>query len=416
VANPEHVKMLLQGAKTWNQWKSEFVRGKADLRHADLRGANLVSADLRSADLKGVFLISANLRGAHLEQADLSGADLRGAFLTKTNSGGANLTCANLRGAHLEQADLRYANLTEAILISADLTQAYLAQANLNGVNLTAAILAHADLRSAILISADLTHAYLTRANLAEAHLYRAKFNGTSLHQTDFTNAKLAETVFANTNLGEAKDLATVNHAGPSTLGFDTLARSGNLPQVFLRGCGLSEEFIDYLPSLINRPITFYSCFISYSHIDATFARQLHDFLQGRGIRCWLDEKQLLPGHDLHDEVDRGIKLWDKVLLCASEASLNSWWVDKEITHTFAKERVLTERKGKKVRALIPLDLDGFLFDGWENSDADEVRKRLAADFTGWETNNQKLQEQFERVLKALRTDGGRELPPRATH
>jgi len=63
-------------------------------------------------------------------------------------------------------------------------------------------------------------------------------------------------------------------------------------------------------------PIQFYSCFISYSHEDKPFARRLHDTLQGQGIRCWLDEKQILPGDDIYEHVDRGIRLWDKVLLC----------------------------------------------------------------------------------------------------
>ncbi len=41
------------------------------------------------------------------------------------------------------------------------------------------------------------------------------------------------------------------------------------------------------------------------------------------------------------------------------------------------------------------------------------VKARLAADFTGWETDNAKYEEQLERVVKALRTgDGGREMPP----
>ena len=42
----------------------------------------------------------------------------------------------------------------------------------------------------------------------------------------------------------------------------------------------------------------------------------LHDALQERGVRCWLDEKQMLPGDDIYEQVDRGIRLWDKVLLC----------------------------------------------------------------------------------------------------
>ena len=48
-----------------------------------------------------------------------------------------------------------------------------------------------------------------------------------------------------------------------------------------------------------------------YAHEDKLFARRLHDALQGRGVRCWLDEKQMLPGDDIYEQVDRGIRLWE---------------------------------------------------------------------------------------------------------
>ena len=78
-----------------------------------------------------------------------------------------------------------------------------------------------------------------------------------------------------------------------------------------------------------------------------------HDALQAKGIRCWLYEKQLLPGDDISRQLERGIHLWDKFLLCASKNSLTSWWVEKEIKSTLAKERALQEERGEPVLKLI---------------------------------------------------------------
>jgi hypothetical protein len=168
------------------------------------------------------------------------------------------------------------------------------------------------------------------------------------------------------------------------------------------------------LPKKKVESIEFYSCFISYSHADKPFARRLHDALQGRGIRCWLDEHELLPGQKIFTEVDRGIRLWDKVLLCCSEDSLKSWWVENEIQIAFDKEQRLMKERGQEAQALIPLNLDGYLFNNeWKGGLAMELKSRLAADFTGWERDNSKFETEFERLIKALRADaGGRELPP----
>ena len=93
------------------------------------------------------------------------------------------------------------------------------------------------------------------------------------------------------------------------------------------------------------------------------------------------------------------------MLLCASKASLASWWVDKEIEKAFQKEERLWRERGEKVLALIPLNLDGHLFAGkWASGKASLVTGRLAADFTGWETDNAKFDREFdEKVVHALR-------------
>ena len=89
------------------KWSNSEDGGKrADLRGANLRGANLRNADLHGAGLCGADLRNANLRGANLRSADLRNANLRG----------ANLCDANLRGV-----DLRGADLCDAGLCGADL-------------------------------------------------------------------------------------------------------------------------------------------------------------------------------------------------------------------------------------------------------------------------------------------------------
>ena len=86
----------------------------ADLRYADLRGANLHGACLYDADLRDAYLGGANLHGADLGHADLSDANLSDADLSHANLGYANLSDADLSDADLSYADLSHANLSDA--------------------------------------------------------------------------------------------------------------------------------------------------------------------------------------------------------------------------------------------------------------------------------------------------------------
>ena len=290
----------------------------------------------------------------------------------------------------LSNADLRLMNLYGANLSEVNLSEAQLLGVDLSGANLRMVDLSGAKLRLAVLLNAELAGAKLIQATLKR-------------------------TILGNVDLSGTIGLDKVIHNGPSTIGIDTIYRSkGQIPEVFLKGAGVPDNFIAFARSFTETAIDYYSCFISYNHANKSFARRLYDTLQARGIRCWLDELQMLPGDGIYEQVDRGIRLWDKVLLCCSEALLTSWWVDSEINKAFKKEQKLMKDRGKKVRALIPLNLDGFLFtDEWENGKKDEVLSRLAADFTGWETDNYKFEVAFEKLVKALRADdGAREEPP----
>ena len=63
--------------------------------------------------------------------------------------------------------------------------------------------------------------------------------------------------------------------------------------------------------------------------------------------------------------------------------------------------------RGEKVLTLLPLDLDGYVFSGWQSGKKETVLQRLVGDFKGWDTDNAKFEREFQKLVKALRADDG---------
>ena len=209
--------------------------------------------------------------------------------------------------------------------------------ATLRGATLHGATLHGATLRVANLHGADLRGADLSVANLTEADL-----SGADLSVADIGGATIGSTIFGNTDLSKLKGIDTVVHLGPSTIGVDTLYKSGagNIPEKFLLGAGIPPDFIDYLPpSLRGDPIQFYSCFISYSSKDDEFAQRLHADLQAAKVRVWFAPEDMKTGDRIRDRIDESIRLYDKLLIVLSEASVNSDWVENEVKPLSKKSR-----------------------------------------------------------------------------
>jgi hypothetical protein len=311
---------------------------------------------------------------------DLSGVDLRG----------ANLNCAQLR---------------TAILTNADLTKARLTNSSLHFANLNDAVL-----RGAILINADLTEARLSNANLTGADLTGAHFDRAHLDGADLSGASVMFTVFSDVDLSTVRGLDSAQHKGPSTIGIDTIYQShGKIPESFLRGCGVPDNFIAYMRSLTGNAFDFYSCFISYSTVDQGFAERIHADLQAREVRCWFAPHDIQGGKKVHEQIDEAIKVYDKLLLILSDASMSSNWVKTEIANARAKE----ERQKRQM--LFPISLISFdRIKTWKLFDADtgidsarEIREYFVPDFSNWKDHDI-YAKTFDLLVRSLKTDSSR--------
>jgi uncharacterized protein YjbI with pentapeptide repeats len=341
--------------QTWSRKK----RCKIGLEHTFVKQA------LSDAKLRG-----ANLDHANLTETDLSGADLSDVHATLTEFGGAILVETVFSGSTLSGAGFQGANLDSANLSKSNLSGADFLAAELNG------------------------------ANLSGADLGVTIFTLTDLHQTNFSHAIIASTYFADVDLSCAVGLDETEHQGPSTIGIDTIYRSGgNIPEVFLRGCGVPETFITYARSLVSKPIDFYSCFISHSTKDKRFCERLYTDLHAKAVRVWYFPEDAKWGEPVWGEIDRSIKRYDKLIVVCSKNSLASGPVLREI------ERALNREDKEDKNVLFPITIDGYIFDGWEHPRKPDVLAKVVGDFRGWNRSAAKYDVAFKKLLKALKAE-----------
>lgn len=426
MANEEQLSILKRGVEAWNGWRAKNIYAYADLNEADLNGADLSQADLRIAHLRRANLFRADLSGANLSGADLSDANLREANLSE-----AGLTQANLNGASLSGAFVRAANLSQANLLAANLKNSNLSHATIRDGKLMFANFAGADLSEADLGKADLTKAYLsgarlrradvsgarlTRANLAQSDLVEARFIRVDLTKADLSEAKLGGTVFADSNLSGALGLENLDHRGPSHISMDILVLSaGNLPSVFLRGCGFSDSDLEYaklssphldqdeIAKILSRVqelratqgLQTAPLFISYSSSDSVFVNKLESRLTEKGIRVWRDVHQENAG-EIENQIYRNSDHNPKVLLILSEHSIKTRWLEGGLTEM----RTLENEMGHKVLYPVALD-DGWKFGRGPKRLMEQMTEYDVLDLSSWR-NNSKFEVMFRELIDKL--------------
>ena len=363
--------LLLADVPTWNSWRKEHLDEPVDLDRKDFSRTSLQQV---------------NLWRTRLQKCDFVGADLAGATIGQSEFVGGNLDDASLREVYAQ-----YATLSEITV---------------RRVTATAANFGYTVFRDC-----DLTGSDFTRVNLRGCHLERC-----TLAETDLRDAVVCETAFLDVDLRGASNLELCDHRGPSYIDFATLRKAqGELPDAFLKGCGLSdveiclaelwnptltqESIIDVLYKIAElrsvRPIQTLPVFLSYSHADRDFVDALGSLLDEAGVRYWRDIHALTAGR-LETQIDRAIHLNPVVVVILSRHSVESDWVEWEVS----KARTLERELGRDVLCPVALD-DSWQRSKWPAPLRQQVMDYHVLDFSNWREHDT-FRAQFERLRAGL--------------
>lgn len=127
------------------------------------------------------------------------------------------------------------------------------------------------------------------------------------------------------------------------------------------------------------------SVFLSHNSKDKAFARKLASMLSENGVEVWIDEAELKVGDSLTQKIGAAIDSTDFLAVVLSHSSVNSPWVQKELSLAMQKE--LAERQVKVLPILKEsCEIPPFLKD------------KLYADFT----DPSSFEGPFARLLHAL--------------
>ena len=235
--------LLKTSVVAWNEERKQKIT--EDLQ--DYLNPNLKFAMLKGCDLKKAFLF-----GARLSTADLSRTDLEGSDIRQSNIAGSSFAWANLTDCDLSKSEIWGSSFYKATMIGCDFSDIRLSRGSLN----------KASFQSADLFGSSIEECDLSYASLNHANLERTIFSNMKMVGTDMRHATMSGTIFCNVDLRRVRGLDTVQHNGPSEITLSTLEKSDwQIPEYFLRGCGVSEEIIKYINLIVrkNQPKTLVS-------------------------------------------------------------------------------------------------------------------------------------------------------------
>ena len=131
--------------------------------------------------------------------------------------------------------------------------------------------------------------------------------------------------------------------------------------------------------------------FISHSHADKPFVRNLANDCRASNLSVWVDEAELLIGDSLIHKIQEAIDKTRYFLVVVSANSVNSNWVQRELEQ--AMELEITSRTVKVLPVVLGQvkDLPGFL------------RGKLFADFSNCPGDNSQYNDSVRQLVRSIK-------------
>lgn len=157
----------------------------------------------------------------------------------------------------------------------------------------------------------------------------------------------------------------------------------------------------DFVDSLM-----FESCFLSHSTKDKKFCDRLYRDLKANGVVCWYFPETAAWGQSVWGEIDRGIQVYDRLLVVCSENSLSSGPVLREMERALQREDDEHRESGVARQILFPITIDNFVFDKWKHPRRADVLAKVIGNFQGTTRSRVKYDAALTELLKHLQPKG----------
>lgn len=343
----------------------------ANLANSVFEAVNFDSADLQKTDLSG-----STFRNCQFDQAIFFGANLQNCVFDNLRATHCIFIGADLYGSHINNSEILYCDFTDACLIETVFESSYP-------------------------IANTFTNSWFQFTSFL-----RSPFTLNDLSQTHHPDSGYCTIDVVSLDLS-ARLLRANFDVQHDSVDSESLYRQRevaedleNVEKFFVR-CGLPGNIFKLYWNLVSSA-QHESVFISYSTHDEEFARELQSELSKQGIETWFAPHDMQGGKTILDQIQRGIRAKDRVILILSESSMSSAWVGTEIRESLESDRGIAK--------LFPVRLvDYSKIRSWRLFDADagtdlavKIREFFIPDFSDW-ADRDKFAIQVTGLVRALR-------------